>query len=42
VPDEYWKVPAPTLDKAGLKKDIQLGLIVPGCRLERKKSIRIK
>jgi uncharacterized secreted protein with C-terminal beta-propeller domain len=42
VPDEYWKVPAPILDKAGLKKDIQLGLIVPGCRLERKKSIRIK
>ena len=42
VPDEYWKVPAPTLDKAGLKKDIQLGLVVPGCRLERKKSIRIK
>jgi ABC-type proline/glycine betaine transport system substrate-binding protein len=42
IPAEYWKPQQPTLDKAGLKKDIQLGLIVPGCRLERKKSIRIK
>ena len=42
IPDEYWRKPDPVLDKAGLKKDIQLGLIVPGCRLERKKSVRIK
>lgn len=42
IPAEYWKPQQPTLDKAGLKKDIQLGVIVPGCRLERKKSVRIK
>lgn len=42
IPAEYWKQPDPVLDKAGLKKDIQMGLIVDGCRLERKKSIRIK
>lgn len=42
IPKEYWKQQEPTLDKAGLKKDIQLGLIVPGCKLERKKSVRIK
>lgn len=42
IPAEYWKQQEPTLDKAGLKKDIQLGLIVDGCRLERKKSVRIK
>jgi membrane carboxypeptidase/penicillin-binding protein len=42
IPPEYWKPQDPVLDKAGLKKDIQLGLIVDGCRLERKKSVRIK
>lgn len=42
IPAEYWKQQQPILDKAGLKKDIQLGLIVDGCRLERKKSVRIK
>lgn len=42
IPPEYWKPQDPVLDKAGLKKDIQAGLIVDGCRLERKKSVRIK
>lgn len=42
IPPEYFKPQDPVLDKAGLKKDMQLGVIVPGCRLERKKSVRIK
>ena len=42
IPPEYLKPQAPVLDKFALKKDMQLGVIVPGCRLERKKSVRIK
>jgi hypothetical protein len=42
IPPEYFKPQDPVLDKVTLKKDMQLGVIVPGCRLERKKSVRIK
>lgn len=45
IPDEYYKTPPPPekiLDKLTLKKDIKEGLIVDGCRLERKKRIEIK
>lgn len=42
IPAEYWKQPDPVLDKVSLKKDIQLGVIVPGCSLVRKKSLSIK
>lgn len=42
IPAEYYKPQDPVLDKVTLKKDMQLGVIVSGCRLERKKSVRIK
>lgn len=45
IPDEYYKQPPPpakVLDKATLKKDIQQGLIVDGCKLERKLRVEIK
>ncbi len=45
IPAEYFKQPEPpppVLDKVSLKKDMQLGVIVPGCRLERKQRIEIK
>lgn len=42
IPAEYWKQPDPVLDKINLKKDIQLGVVVPGCSLVRKKSVTIK
>lgn len=45
IPDEYYKLPPPpekVLDKVALKKDIKEGLIVDGCRLERKQRIDIK
>jgi len=42
IPAEYWKQPDPVLDKINLKKDIQLGVVVPGCSLIRKKSVTIK
>lgn len=45
IPDEYYKQPPPpekVLDKVALKKDMKEGLIVEGCRLERKQRIDIK
>jgi hypothetical protein len=45
IPDEYYKQPPPpekVLDKVLLKKDIKEGLIVEGCRLERKQRVDIK
>lgn len=45
VPAEYYRQPEPpppVLDKVTLKKDLQLGIDVPGCRLERKQRIEIK
>lgn len=45
IPDEYYKEPPPpekVLDKVALKKDLQLGVIVEGCYLVRKKRIDIK
>jgi hypothetical protein len=45
IPDEYYKTPPPpekVLDKVALKKDIKEGLIVEGCKLERKKRVEIK
>jgi len=45
IPDEYYKQPPPpekVLNKVLLKKDMKEGLIVDGCRLERKQRIEIK
>lgn len=45
IPDEYYKQPPPpdkVLDKIALKKDLKEGLIVEGCRLERKQRVDIK
>lgn len=45
IPDEYYKLPPPpekVLDKLALKKDLKEGLIVDGCRLEKKQRIEIK
>ena len=45
VPGEYFNqppLPDPVLDKVRLKKDLQLGVVVDGCTLERKKRIEIK
>lgn len=45
IPAEYYyqpEPPPPVLDKVALKKDLQLGSEVPGCRLERKQRIEIK
>lgn len=45
IPDEYYKLPPPpekVLDKVALKKDLKEGLIIEGCRLERKKRVEIK
>lgn len=45
IPQEYYRQPEPpppVLDKVNLKKDLQLGVIVPGCRLDRKQRIEIK
>jgi hypothetical protein len=45
VPNEYFNqppLPDPVLDKMRLKKDLQLGVVVDGCKLERKKRIEIK
>lgn len=45
VPSEYFNqppLPDPVLDKVRLKKDLQLGVVVDGCKLERKKRIEIK
>lgn len=45
VPSEYFNqppLPDPVLDKMRLKKDLQLGVVVDGCKLERKKRIEIK
>lgn len=45
VPGEYFNqppLPDPVLDKVRLKKDLQAGVVVDGCTLERKKRIEIK
>lgn len=45
IPPEYYKqppAPPPVLDKVSLKKDIQAGLVIDGCKLERKQRIEIK
>lgn len=45
VPEKYYKqppAPPPQLDKVSLKNDIKAGLVIEGCRLERKKRIEIK
>lgn len=45
IPNEYYRQlppPPPTLDKVALKKDLQLGIVVDGCKLERKQRIEIK
>lgn len=45
IPKTYYyqpEPPPPVLDKVTLKKDLQLGAQVPGCRLERKQRIEIK
>ena len=45
IPNEYYRQlppPEPVLDKVALKKDLQLGIVVDGCRLERKQRIEIK
>lgn len=45
IPDEYFNQPPPpepVLDKVRLKKDLQLGVIVDGCKLVRKQRVEIK
>jgi hypothetical protein len=45
IPMEYYKQPPPpemVLDKMQLKKDLQMGVVVDGCKLESKKRVEIK
>jgi hypothetical protein len=45
IPAEYYRqppTPEPVLDKEKLKSDLQLGVVVDGCKLERKKRVEIK
>lgn len=45
IPDSYYIEPPPpqkVLDKAALKEDMKMGVIVEGCRLERKQRVDIK
>lgn len=45
IPAEYYRQPPPpeaVLDKAKLKSDLQCGVVVDGCKLERKKRVEIK
>jgi hypothetical protein len=45
IPLEYYKqppLPEMVLDKMQLKKDLQMGVVVDGCKLESKKRVEIK
>jgi chromatin segregation and condensation protein Rec8/ScpA/Scc1 (kleisin family) len=45
IPLEYYNQPPPpemVLDKMKLKKDLQMGVVVDGCKLESKKRVEIK
>ena len=41
IPDQFMKIPAPTPDKAAIKKAIKTGTDVPGAILEKKQNIQI-
>lgn len=45
IPLKYYRQPPPpemVLDKMALKKDLQMGVVVDGCKLESKKRVEIK
>lgn len=42
IPDEFMKIPAPTPDKAAIKKAIKAGQEVPGAVIKKNKNIQLK
>ena len=42
IPGEYWKQPAPVLDKKALLEDMKEGLVIDGCCLKQSEGLRIK
>lgn len=42
IPAEYWKQPAPVLDRKALLEDLKAGVIVQGARLKQTEGIRIR
>lgn len=42
VPKEYWKTPAPVIDKTAIKDALKAGIDVQGARLTQADSLRIK
>lgn len=42
IPIEYWKQPAPVLDKKALLEDLKEGVVVQGAALKQTESVRIR
>lgn len=42
IPGEYWKQPAPVLDKKALLEDMKEGLVIDGCCLKQSEGLRIR
>lgn len=42
IPEQFWKTPAPLLDKQLIKEKLDEGFPVPGAELKRTKSLRMR
>ena len=42
IPGEYWKQPAPVLDKKALLEDLKEGVVIDGCCLKQSEGLRIR
>lgn len=42
IPEQYWTIPEPVLDKESLKRDLKAGMTIPGATLTQSESLRIR
>ena len=42
IPEKYWTVPEPVLDREAVKRDLKAGMAVPGAELTQSESLRIR